>query len=96
MPGIALGSELCLGREQPKFFRQSLDGMKPAIIEIEAGTCHQVLYCARYKDLSSFGRVRNARGDMHGYPANIVAQKLYFAGMDAGAKFEAKGTHSFG
>src|SRR5437764_14210472 len=62
----------------------ALEGVAAAVGEDDAGPGHEVLYGARDQDLAGACHRRNARADVHGDAAHIVAPQLDLTGVQSG------------
>src|SRR5471030_2856068 len=72
------------------FTRNTLEWPNAAVGETQPGAGHEILYCARDQNLASTGKRRDARTDMDGDAANIVAHHFALAGMEPGANVDAE------
>src|SRR5260370_41642123 len=64
--------------------------MRAAVLEDDPRTGHQVFDRARGQDLAGTGQPSDARADMHGKAADVVAHPLALAGVDAGSDLEPR------
>ncbi len=62
--------------------------MRAAVLEDDPRTGHQVFDRARGQDLAGTGQPSDARANMHGKAADVVAHPLALAGVDAGSDLE--------
>jgi hypothetical protein len=67
-----------------------------AVAEAQAGAGHQVLHGARYQNLTGTGERGDARTNVNGNAADIVANNLALAGMQAGANLNPQRPYFFG
>src|SRR5689334_22001724 len=72
---------------------QALERVAPAVVERETGTRHEILDGARHEHLAGRGARGDARADVHGDAAVLVAHHFAFAGVRAGANLEAELAH---
>src|SRR5260370_12352791 len=64
--------------------------MRAAVLEDDPRTGHQVFDRARGQDLAGTGQPSDARANMHGKAADVVAHPLALAGVDAGSDLEPR------
>src|SRR5712691_1020689 len=70
--------------------------MQTAVAEAQARASDEVAHRARHQRLAGFGHRGDARGDMHGNAADIVAFQLDLAGVESAAHADPKRLHHFG
>ena len=89
MGAIAVGFRGSMFRcEYSPFAGDTLKGSGAAVAEAQARAGHQILYCARHKDLAGAGERGNARADVDSDPADVLSHHLALAGMQPGAHFD--------
>src|SRR2546423_484745 len=80
-------SDFCHPEYAP-FPGDALEWMRAAVLEDNPRTGHQVLDRARGEHLTGAGQSSNARADVHGKAADVVAHPLALTGVDAGSDVE--------
>src|SRR2546423_7992606 len=80
-------SDFCHPEYAP-FPGDSLELMRAAVLEDDPRTGHQVFDRARGEHLTGAGQSSNARADMHGKAADVVAHPLALASVDTCSDLE--------
>src|SRR3954452_16456786 len=68
--------------KQPPLIGDPLERPRPAVLERDAGTGDEVADRARHEHLAGSGQGSDARGDVDGDAADVVAHQLDLAGVD--------------
>lgn len=68
----------------------SLEGELSSTLELQWGAGNEIHDRSRHQHLASLGLGRHASPDVHGDPADVVAAKLDFAGVNADPNFETQ------
>src|SRR5450755_1596638 len=77
------------GEECPRSGR-ALEGMRAPSVELEPGPGHEVLDGARDEDLARVRRAHHPRADVDGDAADVVADELALAGVQARSGLDAE------
>ena len=80
------------GEEGP-FSRETLEDMRSAILESNAGPCDEVFDGVRHEDLTGTGRRGDARSDVDRDAADLLTDDLALAGMQAAADLQVQRAH---
>src|SRR3954453_2306986 len=87
--GYLMSGVLMFSGENLPFAGDALEWTTAAAAEAQAGTGHQILHGARYQNLARAGQRGDARTDVNGDAADIVADHFALAGMQPGADLDA-------
>src|SRR5262249_3476276 len=71
------------------FAGNAFQSLATTIVEAQTRTGHQVLDGIRYEHLTGAGQRSNARTNVNGYTADILAHHLAFASMETGTDFNS-------
>src|SRR5262249_43016392 len=80
--------------EQRPLARDSLELVVAVELELEAGSDDGSERRARHQDLTRLRKRGDARRDVDGHPADVVADVLALAGVHAGAHLDAELLHA--
>ena len=69
------------------------EGVRTAVLELDAGARDQVLHRAGHQNLSRRGQGGDARAEMHSQPGELGPCRLAFPCVDADADLEAELAH---
>src|SRR5262249_43521675 len=82
-----------LDGEQPPLPRHTLELINTALHKLEPGPDHQIAQRAGHQHLVGPRHRANARADVHGDPADVIAADLALAGVQPGAHGDAQRGH---
>src|SRR6266705_5290755 len=98
---VLMQAWVCLRRRpvphcvQPPLVGHAFECHVAAILELDAGTSHEILDRARHKYLAGLSLRRDSRADVDGDAAYLLVQPLALAGMKPGANLEAELSQAF-
>jgi len=80
---------------QPPLLGDAFERNVATILELDAGTCHEILDRARHEHFARLSLQRDARADVDGDAANLLLRQLALAGMQTGANLETELSQAF-
>src|SRR5262245_58348562 len=83
-------------REQPPIVGDALELMRTAVGEADPRPGDEILHGARDEHLARAGQGSDARGDMDGDPADVLAEQLDLTAVQADANLQTERAGSLG